>query len=237
MGAWLALACALLGCSSRREELPSRPKPVRGVAQLAAEPARPTPEPLDPSSTLLRSPDDRIAPANHAAPAAPSGEQADAGTRDFPAELVKAFGDPASCLSPRPSTNGPSVLLIALSTQVMPSGAVGHSEVSGAGLDPQELVCLRRRLDAVRFSQPILHAPFPVRGSVSLNRRVDPNVPLTVKSPSQPAAPAQPDQAPPPLNVPTEAVQQSPEPMNIPTEAVKQAPEPIAVPTDPVPQP
>ena len=237
MGVWLALACALLGCSSR-EELPSRPKPVRGVAQVLADPGRPTPEPLDPSSTMLRGPDEQRLPANQAAPAAPSGEQPDAGTRDFPSELVRAFGDPASCLSPRPSGAAPSAIVIALATQVMPSGAVGHSEVSGAGLDPQELGCLRRRLDAVHFSGPIVNAPFPVRGNVTLNRRVDPSAPAAAKNPGQPvAAPTQPDQAPAPLDVPTEAVKQSPEPINIPTEAVKQAPEPIAVPTDPVPQP
>lgn len=236
VGACILLACLVLGCRSRREEPYSRPPPTPGIGNaLLPSSTRSNADSPEPSSTLLRPPDEGTLPATKAAPT--EAQAADAGARDFSAELAKLFGDPSGCLAARPQERVPVTLAISLRVQVMPSGSVAHEEVSGAGLDPGEQDCLRRKLENVHFGAPIVNAPFGVSGSVTVNRAANPNAPVAVKNPSQPAAPTQPDQAPPPMNIPTEPVQQSPEPMNIPTEAVQQSPEPMKVPTDPVPQP
>jgi hypothetical protein len=53
----------------------------------------------------------------------------------------------------------------------MPGGMVADSNVSAPGLSPDEVKCLRRRLEAVHLAQPIENAPFRVSGSITLVRR------------------------------------------------------------------
>jgi hypothetical protein len=146
--------------------------------------------------------------------AAPSAEDNDEPKRDFSAELVRAFGDPASCLQPRPNDTGPSQLPIALSTQVMPGGMVADSHVSAPGLSSDELKCLRQRLEAVHFAQPIENAPFRVSGSVTLARSGGTN-PTTARVQEQkredkPQDPWQEPAPPPPVEQSTDYIEPQP---------------------------
>ena len=166
--ATVSMSASGFGCSTH--DRPSRPPPMRGVGPvLQTVPLR-----SPPASTDLTDP--REFPEQNqampAAAAAPSDEDNDKKKekRDFSAELVRAFGDPASCLQPRTSDTGPGQLPIALSTQVMPSGMVADSSVSAPGLSPDEVKCLRQRLESVHFAQPIENAPFRVTGSMTLAR-------------------------------------------------------------------
>ena len=49
-------------------------------------------------------------------------------------------------------------------------GTVGRGEVSAPGLTPEEVACVRSRLESLRFTQPIENAPLTVSGSITLNQ-------------------------------------------------------------------
>jgi hypothetical protein len=97
-------------------------------------------------------------------------EAPDKPQRSLQRELETMLGSPASCLQPRAAVNGASKLQISLSASIMPSGAVSRAEASGAGLHPDELKCLRDRIESLRFAEPIEGAPLTVTGSVTLEQ-------------------------------------------------------------------
>jgi len=178
----LGILCALSPACSKREALPQRPPPTRGIGPVrpatTVAPTAPNDMPVLPPRLLAA---DEIPSA---APAAQDKPTEDKPPRDFSAELLQLLGSPAGCLNARTSDNAPASIDISVSTSVMPSGSVAQAEVHGAGLETSELQCLRARLESLHFGQPIENAPFSVRGTLHLTR-------ATAITPGQPAKGAQ----------------------------------------------
>jgi hypothetical protein len=195
-GVVLCLLClAAVSCGTKSRSMESA-APTRATGPAWRTPAQAPPaqapnlaaSPSEPSDPLFANgqPSEQpraAAPAEQPPAAAPAEDpaeqpaQAEAEAkpaRDFSAELVQMLGNPIACLSARAAGDAPRELEIALATQVMPSGAVGRSEVSAPGLEAGELACLRGRVEALHFTGPIENAPFAVRGSVHLTRAATP---------------------------------------------------------------
>ena len=177
MIARVAAICAVVtlplmaACSGERESFGSQHQRQRGVRTLEpfaklseADPASPSVQP----QPELAAP---AAPAPEPAPAEePAAAQPEKPVRNLSTELETMLGNPTSCLAPRAAAEAPSRVDISLSVQVMPSGAVSRGEVSAPGLTLEERDCLRTRLEALHFAQPIENAPFTVKGSIRLDR-------------------------------------------------------------------
>jgi hypothetical protein len=176
VGAALSCACALAACRSPRQEIAERQPLIRGVP--------PTPPP-SPSDTRLFAPTTvNVAPPpaanpgpsrdvdDFAADMAAAEVAAQSGTekppRDFPSELLKMLGDPATCLAPRAADNPRRALTISVETRIMSSGAVARSEVQAPELSAPEKRCLVGRVEALRFPGPIPDPPLTVRASITL---------------------------------------------------------------------
>lgn len=165
----LGVLC-LIACSD--DSAPTTGLRQRGVQSAPFVPVVEPPEPVEPVRFAQeRSPAQPAEPppsaADPNAPAAP--EQAtEKPVRSLPRELETMLGSPASCLVPRAAGSG--AVQISLSATIMPSGAVSRSEASAAGLTPDELKCLRGRIEALRFAQPIEGAPLTVTGSLTLEQ-------------------------------------------------------------------
>jgi hypothetical protein len=204
----------------KKEVLTTRPPRARGIPVRADHPNPSSPE------SYQAPPGGPAAPAAEQEPTAmPSSgpERADEKPeRDFSAELVRMMGDPSSCLKPRAAENAPSNLAIAVTASVMPSGAVGQTEVSAAELDSSELACLKARAAGLHFAPPIENAPFSVRGTVQLTRDVT-HAPLAAKPVEAPPANADPSAAPPPVTPSTEPIPDRP-PVTPSTEPVPAQP-------------
>jgi hypothetical protein len=172
----LALLPLIAACK-KREPIADQPLRPRGV--LVADPVAPSPTPANPSPSEQ--------PYTHSAdnplPEIKAGEEPPPGTttaeeaapdepakpqRNLQAELETMMGSPVTCLAPRPAKEAPSQISISLTANVMPSGAVGRGEVSAPGLSPEELSCVRSRLESLRFAQPVENAPRTVSGSISI---------------------------------------------------------------------
>jgi hypothetical protein len=188
IGVVLCVLCsAAVSCRTKSRSMESAP-PSHASGPVWRTPAGATPpaeapsvaaspsEPSDPLFENGRPPEQPLAAAPAEDPAAqPAQAKAEAKPpRDFSRELVQMLGNPVACLSARAVTDAPRELEIALATQVMPSGAVGRSEVSAAGLEAGELACLRGKVEALHFAGPIENAPFAVRGSIHLTRSATP---------------------------------------------------------------
>ncbi len=172
----LAAAC------SQRGPIPDQPARPRGImvdqavqapSAAAEKPSTadttdtarlPSDEPQLPEIRVDEQPTDTTT-AEAAAPATPEKEP-----RNLQSELETMMGSPVTCLKPRPASQAPSSVSISLSANVMPSGAVGRGEVSAPGLEPEEVSCVRSRLESLRFAQPIENAPLTVNGSITLSR-------------------------------------------------------------------
>lgn len=170
--------CALLplmAACSKRESYPNQPLRQRGVI-IAPEPPQPAGEapipqlPPDPSQNPTEPAQEQLQPQTVSAEEAKPDAPADKPPRNLRQELETMMGSPVSCLAARPANAAPNRVDISLSASVMPSGAVGRAEVSAPGLNPEEVACLRARLETLRFAQPIENAPFTVNGSITLNR-------------------------------------------------------------------
>jgi hypothetical protein len=162
----LALALGVTACRGR-QALNAAPPKVRGVSGLNVDrPLHAQPPIVNGGATKTVRPDTESAQADEALAAAEAAEEKP--PRDFAVELVKMMGNPVSCLSVRAGDSAPTTFEIALTTNVMPSGAVARSEVQAAALEPGELQCLRARLETLHFAAPIENAPFVVRGKLTL---------------------------------------------------------------------
>lgn len=172
----------LVAACKDREPVPDqRPRPRgiivdRGAAPptpSAAKPAAPDydddpphEEPKLAEITVDEKPwDELTATAEQAAPDEPAKPP-----RNLKAELESMMGSPITCLKPRPANEAPPSVSISLTASVMPSGAVGRGEVSAPGLEPDEVSCVRSRLESLHFAEPIENAPITVSGSITLNR-------------------------------------------------------------------
>lgn len=157
---WLALGCSYEPTSTkglRRQGVNHGQAPASPVAPV---PERPAPPPHEPPPIAEALP--AVAPEPEAQP------QPDKPPRDMPKELLSKLGSPQSCLVPRAADQAPSSVQIGFSASVMPSGAIGRAEVSGAGLSDGERECLRRRLSGLRFETPIEDAPKNVSATITL---------------------------------------------------------------------
>jgi len=163
------LLVVLVACSDLTEPQGSRPASGRSVGaapEPVAEPeeeAEPDPWADDQPTRTPTVPEPTPEPT--AAAAAPEDKE-----RDLDKELVAAMRSATSCLKPRKEGSAPKVS-IALSAQVMPSGAVLRGSVSGGGLDGDETKCLQARLEQVRFAGPVEGAPRGAAGTLELELR------------------------------------------------------------------
>jgi hypothetical protein len=175
----LALLPLVAACK-KREPIADQPVRPRGV--LIDEPVAPspvTPPATEPSYRTPTSAEDNPLPEIKA----PPGEEQPPGTttaaqaapddpvkptRNLQTELESMMGSPVTCLAARTAKEAPSQITISLTANVMPSGAVGRGEVSAPGLSPDELSCVRSRLESLRFAQPVENAPRTVSGSISI---------------------------------------------------------------------
>jgi hypothetical protein len=219
---WLAtalllgsLSSAAVGCG--KTEIPNNgPGPRRrGIGpMLTAAPVAPKPE--EPPS-YAPVPEQPLPAADPAAPvpapledpsAQPAAEAEAKPARDFAAEMTQMLGNPLTCFGARAANDAPSQLDIALSTHVMPSGTVTQSQVSAPGLAPNEIACLRSRLEALHFAGPIENAPFSVQGSMHLTRAAAAPVPTTPTDEARAAAAAQTDNNAPAMPGPADTTTQ-----------------------------
>lgn len=171
----LVLCLLLTAACKQREPVANEPLRPRGVApglppsqeSPAQLPSR-TDVPLAQLTSKDSVPDPGTTTAEEAAPDSPEQPR-----RNLSGELESMMGSPVDCLEARPASSASS-LNIALSANVMPSGAVGRGEVSAPGLRPAEVACLRSRVESLRFAQPIENAPLTVSGSLTLTPQVAP---------------------------------------------------------------
>jgi hypothetical protein len=170
----IALVCLPLMAACKNEPVVNPPTRQRGVWPRPADteqPAAQLPARVEPQLADIRSGDSpavaipATTPAEEAAPDEPEKPP-----RNLQNELETMMGSPASCLGARPASEAPANLNIALSASIMPSGTVGRGEVSAPGLTPDEVTCVRSRLESLRFAQPIENAPLTVSGTITLNQ-------------------------------------------------------------------
>jgi hypothetical protein len=171
-----SLSVLLLMAACKRAPLADQPVRQRGVAPSAAVPAavEPTPAvaptPSGPEQPELLALTSTEQPQGTIAADAAAPDQAEKPRRNLQNELETMMGSPADCLAARPADQAPARVNISLSANVMPSGAVGRGEVSAPDLSPEEISCVRTRLEALHFAPPIENAPFTVNGALTLNR-------------------------------------------------------------------
>lgn len=165
----LALFLPLMAACTR-EPVANRPLRQQGIWPRipVTEPASPAklPPRIEPQLAEIRASDPAPAttPADAAAPDKPEQPP-----RNLQSELEAMMGSPASCLAARPASEAPNNLNISLRASIMPSGTVGRGEVEAPGLTPEEVACVRSRLEALHFAQPIENAPLTVSGTITLS--------------------------------------------------------------------
>jgi len=168
--AWSLALCLPLMAACRNEPVASQPPRQRGVwprpAVTEQSPAK-LPSRAEPRLAEITAVDSPPAttPADEAAP-----DQPEQPPRNLQSELEAMMGSPASCLKERPVNEAPDNVNISLRASIMPSGTVGRGEVSAPGLTPEEVACVRSRLEALHFAQPIENAPLTVSGTITLSR-------------------------------------------------------------------
>jgi hypothetical protein len=174
-----AVACVLLMQACKGATQAPRPTPARarGVArsfdvETPTTPAAQVPTTTDLDPTRAQGTPPTMAAAA-AAEAATSPEK-----RDFAEEFRRKISGAVTCLKVRAADVAPAHIDIAVTAQVMPSGAVGRGEASASLLDVAELTCVRHQIEAVHFDAPIENAPFSVSATLSIDQ-----------APRQPAAP------------------------------------------------
>jgi hypothetical protein len=167
----LALLLPLTAACSKREPVANTPVRQRGVApELTVVEQSPAQLPTHEAPKLAQITETdatpETLPADEAAP-----DQPEAPPRNLQSELEVMMGSPVNCLQARPASSAPGQVNISLRANIMPSGAVGRGEVSAPGLSPEEVACVRSRLESLRFAEPIENAPLSVSGSLTLTPR------------------------------------------------------------------
>jgi hypothetical protein len=166
---WSLALCLLLMAACRNEPVASQPLRQRGVwprIPVPEESPAKLPPPVQPQFEEIKASDPP--PATLSADAAAPG-QPEQPPRNLRNELEAMMGSPAGCLGARPASEAPDNLNISLRASIMPSGIVSRGEVSAPGLTPEEVACVRSRLESLHFAQPIENAPLTVSGSITLN--------------------------------------------------------------------
>lgn len=183
-----------VGCSRHSTPAPTPPpaRPRGNAPAHSTAAAGPTPS-LEVQSSPAAAIADTLAPAEKKldGPAA----------RDLSAELATMMRSAIGCLKPQTGNQAGGPVMISLTANVMPSGAVRHGAVSGS-LETEELDCVRRLLETLHFAAPIENAPFSVQASLKLDRPTLANEPVqeATREPDPMALPS--DDAPTPGIVP-----------------------------------
>jgi hypothetical protein len=171
---------ALLACSACGEDEPDGPgqnntasrrrSPIAVTPERAAEvareqdrvaPARRPPPPPDPYANPE---------ANAKQEEAPQAEAAKAEKpRDYPAELLAAMRGTESCVKPRTASESlPSELTISLEALVLESGTVVSGTARASVLTPEEIECVKRRLQSTHLPADVKEAPRRVNAALKL---------------------------------------------------------------------
>lgn len=94
--------------------------------------------------------------------------------RDYGAELVRAVGGAEGCVKPRAADAPlPTTVSISLEAYVLESGAISRGYARSSSLTPEELACVKTRIEHARLGPAVEEAP----------RRIDATVELTFKPP------------------------------------------------------
>jgi hypothetical protein len=194
------LACVTLGACG--EDAPDGPGPDnsarRGSApgavtrERAAEVAREqdrvaqarrTPPPPDPYANP-----EAFAKKEEAPEAAAAKEEK---PRDYPAELLAAMRGTESCVKPRTAAESlPSELLISLEGLVLESGTVVSGTARAPLLTPEEIECVKRRLQSSRLPSDVKEAPRRVNATLKLTFKKEAPAANTGGAPAAAPAPA-----------------------------------------------
>ncbi len=151
------------GVPSRQPELESTPgKPAKAAAR----------EPLPARSPRTRVRQLLTDPALAKAVQEKTGEKGESEKeRDYEAELRGLVGNPLACFAPRASDQAPESVSISLEAHVTSSGVVSRAYASSTALSPQELTCLRQRMERAHFRAPVPDAPRTVRTTIEVRQK------------------------------------------------------------------
>ena len=186
-----ALVVALTACGdSRPSDEP--PPPRRGAARLesTAAPSKPSAR-----SEIVQPAEAPVEPAQEepSAPAVNAEAEPEAEKpkeRDYAAELLEAIGAPTACLAPRVGGAAPKELSIGLEVQVIELGRVTRAYARSPQLTEDELTCVRKRLEGVRFRAPVESAPRSVSATLrfELKAAAQPDAAIAAPAPTTPAS-------------------------------------------------
>lgn len=112
--------------------------------------------------------------------------------RDYSAELLSGMRGAESCVKPRLASEAlPSELAIALEGLVLESGTVVTGAARAAMLTPEELECVKRRLESTRLPPNVKEAPRRVHATLTLKfKKQEPAAqPGVAPAPPTPSAP------------------------------------------------
>jgi hypothetical protein len=207
----LLLGALLTGCGDEEVKQPepqvsSRPRGYAGpTTAVQANQPQPTAPPRAPEA-----PDPYANPFGKRAEATAEAEKQEAEKpRDHSAELLAAIRGAESCVQPRVASQAlPSELVVAVEGLVLESGTVVTGSASAPVLTPEELQCIKRRLESSRLPPGVKDAPRRVNASLKLTFRAPP-APGETGGSSAPPAPA----APAPARLPANPNEDPPEPV------------------------
>jgi hypothetical protein len=110
--------------------------------------------------------------------------------RDYPAELLSAMRGAESCVKPRLASEGlPAELPISLEGLVLESGTVVTGAARAPVLTPEELECVKRRLESTRIPADVKDAPRRINATLTLKFKKEAPAANTGGSPAAPTAP------------------------------------------------
>jgi hypothetical protein len=153
-----ALACGGGGAE------PTAPAPPRGIPRVASTDRPPAKLPAAEPEPFRWIEETRAAKTDAPSEAA----SPDAGKRDYGAELRAAVGDPSGCLTARTGADIPKAISIEVEAYVMAAGNVSRGYARSPQLVAEELECIRKRIEPLRFRPPIDDAPRAVRATLTL---------------------------------------------------------------------
>jgi hypothetical protein len=159
------LCWLLLGCGSDASEQPAVLGRPRGVvpSRIARQP-EPTASPEQPAS-----PQPATEPWPEQEPEAPAKPEkpVEPEKRDYGAELLAALGSPTDCLKPRQGPDSPPEIKVELEAYLLETGTMSRGYARSSELDPDELKCIRSKLESRSLKGPIEQAPRAVHASLS----------------------------------------------------------------------
>lgn len=157
----------LFGCGSNAAPAPEPPPPPRGIRPSQGQVAPSQATPPTPSVVPAQAPTATQEPAAEPNKAKNEPAAEPEKKRDYEAELTTAVGTPTDCLKPREGPDSPSEIRVELEAHFLETGAMSRGYARSSQLDPEELTCLRSRLEAVRLQSPIEEAPRTVHATLS----------------------------------------------------------------------